>query len=100
LCLTNLIAFYNGMTSSVDKQTTVVVIYFDLNETFDMVSCSIHEFKFRHFSLNEWFSTRVKNCLNCWNQREPINGLYSAWRPAMSGITLCNWQYSLETQKM
>lgn len=53
------------------------------------------EFKFRHFSLNEWISTGVKNCLNYWNQRELINGLY-----VMSEIALCNQQYFLEAENV
>ncbi|PKU30289.1 map kinase-activating death domain protein isoform x3 [Limosa lapponica baueri] len=40
-CLTNVIAFYNEMTSLVDEGTEADVVYFNFCKAFDTVSCNI-----------------------------------------------------------
>ena len=39
-CLTNLIAFYNEMTSLMDEGRTADVVYLNFSKAFDTVSCN------------------------------------------------------------
>ncbi|GAB0178104.1 mitochondrial enolase superfamily member 1 [Grus japonensis] len=53
-CLTNLIAFYDGMTGWVDEGRAVDVVYLDFNKAFDAVSYNILTGKLRKRGLDEW----------------------------------------------
>ena len=54
LCLTNLIAFYNEMTSSVDERRAVDVVYLDFSEALNTVSYSILIDKLMKYRLGKW----------------------------------------------
>jgi len=52
-CLTNLIAFYDGMTGWVDEGRAVDVVYLDFSKAFDTVSRNILLGKLRKCGLDE-----------------------------------------------
>jgi len=63
-CLTNLIAFYNGMTGWVDEGRAVDVAYLDFSKAFDTVSQNILIIRLRKCGLDEWSVRWIENRLN------------------------------------
>jgi len=53
-CLTNLIAFYDGMTGWVDEGRAMDAVYLDFSKAFDSVSHNILLGKLRKCGLDEW----------------------------------------------
>ena len=62
-CLTNLIAFYGGITSWVDGGRAVNVVYLDFRKVFDTASHDILILKLRKHGIDEWMLRWVKNWL-------------------------------------
>ncbi|CAM5076865.1 unnamed protein product, partial [Natator depressus] len=85
-CLTNLIAFYDEITGSVDMGKAVDVIYFDFSKAFDTVSHSILASKLKKYGLDEWTISWIESWLDCWAQWVVINGSMSSWQPVSSGV--------------
>ncbi|GAB0205277.1 mitochondrial enolase superfamily member 1 [Grus japonensis] len=85
-CLTNLIAFYDGMAGWVDEGRAVDVVYLDFSKAFDTVSHSILIGKLRKCGLDEWAVRWVENWLNGRTQRVVISSTESSWRPVASGV--------------
>jgi len=63
-CLTNPIAFYDGVTGWVDEGRAVDVVYFDSSKSFDTVSHNILLGKLRKCGLDEWTVRWIENWLN------------------------------------
>ncbi|GAB0209507.1 mitochondrial enolase superfamily member 1 [Grus japonensis] len=84
--LTNLIAFYDGMTGWMDEGTAVDVVYLDFSKAFDTISHNILIGKLRKCGLDEWTVRWVENWLNGRAQRVVISGTESSWSPVASVV--------------
>ncbi|CAM5136637.1 unnamed protein product, partial [Eretmochelys imbricata] len=85
-CLTNLIAFYDEITGSMDKGKAVDIIYLDLSKAFDTVSHSILASKLKKYGLDKWTIRWIESWLDHRAQQVVINGSMSSWQPVSSGV--------------
>ncbi|CAM5174769.1 unnamed protein product [Natator depressus] len=85
-CLTNLIAFYNEITGSVDEGKAVDVLFLDFSKAFDTVSHSILASKLKKYGLDEWTIRWIESWLDRWAQRVVINGSMSSWQLVSSRV--------------
>ncbi|CAM4708339.1 unnamed protein product [Lepidochelys olivacea] len=84
-CLTNLIAFYDEITGSVDEGKAVDM-FLDFSKAFDTVSHSILANKLKKYGLDEWTIRWIESWLGCRAQRVVINGSMSSWQPVSRGV--------------
>ncbi|CAM4624675.1 unnamed protein product, partial [Caretta caretta] len=85
-CLTNLIAFYDEITGSVDEGKAVDVLFLDFSKAFDTVSHSILASKLKKYGLDEWTTRWMKSWLDRPAQWVVINGSMSSWQLVSSGV--------------
>ncbi|GAB0202179.1 mitochondrial enolase superfamily member 1 [Grus japonensis] len=64
-CLTNLIAFYDGMTGWVDEGRAVDVVHLDFSKAFDTISHNILIGKLRKCGLDEWTVSDLDDGIKC-----------------------------------
>ena len=66
-CLTNPIAFYDGMNDWVDEGRAVAVLYLDFSKAFDTICHNILTGQLRKCGLDEWtvYMGRARGTLSC-----------------------------------
>ena len=85
-CQTNLVAFYDQVTKSLDASVAVDIVFLDFRKAFDTVSHPILIKKLDDCGVNTYTVRWVANWLEDHTQRVVVDRSFSTWRDVGSAI--------------
>ncbi|CAM5155297.1 unnamed protein product [Eretmochelys imbricata] len=85
-CLTNLLEFFEGVNSHVDKGDPVDIVYLDFQKAFDKVPHQRVLCKLSCHGIRGKILSWIGNWLKDREQRVGINGKFSEWRGVTRGV--------------